>query len=309
MEIRLIDNLQEKEQKKKLVYPNFIYNRQDIFCPLYDLFEIKEANKIFYIEVGYSSDTEANMGIWLTPSSKDVFIKITDYVFKNHPDVQNIHFTYSFCEMGYSYNKNHYRIVLPATAEELHARLSPKGRHNIKREKRLIEEQVGPCCVEEYRFPDIPPEIIDLYFKMKQNTHGTQYAMKGEEYIKHYHVTNCYVLKAADKVLAILLSCEYSGMVVYLENLTYDTNYHKFSPGQVLYDWFLCKLIEKGFKEIFLAGGTTSYKKRYGGIEDTTYCGIIFRSWLKQIFYTFKQYIKHFVVKMRYMYINRKKGL
>lgn len=75
----------------------------------------------------------------------------------------------------------------------------------------------------------------------------------------------------------MILSCEQCP-VVYIENLTYDTNYAKYSLGQILYDIYLKKLVEKGKKEIFLLGGDYDYKRRYHSVEETTYNDAVYRS-------------------------------
>lgn len=68
--------------------------------------------------------------------------------------------------------------------------------------------------------------------------------MTAFQYINEYCVMDIYTLTGEQTLLSIVLSCE-QGDYVYLENLTYDTTYGKYSPGSVLYGQFLGELIRK----------------------------------------------------------------
>lgn len=87
--------------------------------------------------------------------------------------------------------------------------------------------------------------------------------MSPQEYVKRYYITNIYYMKNDNEFTVILLSCEQCP-VVYLENIIFATKYLKYSLGQIAYDMYLKRLIEKGKQEVYLLGGDYAYKKRYG---------------------------------------------
>ena len=117
--------------------------------------------------------------------------------------------------------------------------------------------------------------------------------MSSDEYRKKYHVTDLYALfDNCEKPIAVLLSCEQCEGV-YLENLAYDINYSKFSPGKQLYHIYLHELINKHKKALYLLGGNLSYKKRYGSIYvHTFFCTVYRYQFLKQILHTMKNTLK-----------------
>ena len=86
------------------------------------------------------------------------------------------------------------------------------------------------------------------------------------------------------------MSCEQCP-IVYIENLTYDLQYSKYSCGQILYDIYLTQLIIKGYKELYLAGGDLAYKKRYGSIEEAIFNGIVFRSKIAEEIYAIREFV------------------
>lgn len=270
--------------------PNFIYNRPDMFADTYSVYEIINNSKRIYIESYAEGDTIV-LGIWLVPITEEELAELTNYIFKNNHGARYIKYEYGCALVGEGYKKNHFRIDLPDTTEELHKRLSSKGRYNLKREKRIIDEQIGTSAFNEYTGDNVPDCIITKYFEMKRKTHGIDYMLSPKEYLSHYHVTNIYTLSASDTMLAIIFSCEQCE-VFYIENISYDIDYAKYSPGQVIYDMYLTRLVEKGCKKLFLAGGDLDYKRRYGSIEEETYNSTIFRNKTDAVLWKIKKQIK-----------------
>jgi hypothetical protein len=166
--------------------------------------------------------------------------------------------------------------------QELSSRLSAKGRYNISREKKIIQKELGDFVIGEYCREEISDELIGTYFAMKEQTHGTDYHMSPKQYVQRYDVTNAYTLEIGGRVLAVLFSCEQCPNV-YLENLSYLSEYAKYSPGKILYDEFLSRLIDRKKESLFLAGGDLNYKKRYGSVEMTVYDGVISRRVVKRL--------------------------
>ncbi len=301
-----------KEAEK--INPNFIYNR-------FDLWELKDASN--YVKLFcYESQTEkimfevlcfdsyARLGMYLMVLSNIALDRISKFLF-NSLNISRITFENTFVAGGgqlVQYNHkyritehNHLRIELPETIEELDLRLSSKGRYNIKREKRMIEEAFGGCKVRHLPALDVAAlPIWEDYFKYKYITHKIHYGLNAKEYCDKYHVTDVYSLALGqeEKIAAIVLSCEQCP-IVYIENLTYDVELGHFSPGQVLYDEYLKKLIEKGFREIYLLGGDYAYKKRYGSIEETVYSGTIYKNTCVKLYYKMNSIWKFGVRKLR----------
>lgn len=273
-----------------LIHPNVIYNRCDLWSSHYVLIEVFDGS-ISYNFMLSISGAEGYLGVWLMDIPKCVLEFIEKTIFERYSNLKSIKYEYGLVATGYFTPKNHFRITLPNSEEELRARLSKKGRYNIKREKDILTKTFGNYTIEEYTSDNCPKEIIDVYFRMKRVTHKVDYRMSADEYMKIYHVSDIYVLKLGDAIGAILLSCEQCS-VVYIENLTYDINYAKYSCGQILYDIYLTRLIKKGFRELFLAGGDLDYKKRYGSVEEPIFNCIVFRSKIEHFFYATHELIR-----------------
>ena len=279
------------------IKPDFIHNRFDIYSENYLVLEVsQQSGETYQIQVCFKENV-ANIGIWLMKVPESAIIAVCEYVFNNYSQISKISYKHSFYSLGYSKKKNHFKIYLPETTDELMSRLSSKGKYNIKREKRLIEDDLGPIVVREFDSVNVPSDVINTYFMFKERTHHINYQMSPEEYLANYNVSDVYVMYAGDKILSMVLSCEQCD-VVYIENLTYDSNYSKYSAGQVLYDYYLKRLVEKGKRAIFLAGGNLSYKKRYGSIEEIVYHGVIYRHKYSQYFDMTVDSLKNGIKKM-----------
>lgn len=259
--------------------PDFIYNRFDLMDPANSkIYTVSDREGDYSLTLHMLSDEEAELGLWLNPISKKSIKKILHRIFREHKSLKRLKYKNSYLPIGCAKETNHFRIVLPKTVEELDERLSSKGRYNIKREKRLLERDFSAYHVEEYTIDNLPEPVADVYYTMKKETHKINYDIPAAKFIRKQHVTSIYTLHVGNesKIIAMILSCEQCP-VVYLENLTYDIEYAKYSPGQILYDIYLKRLIEKGKRQIFLLGGKYEYKKRYGSIEETVYNGLVER--------------------------------
>lgn len=264
------------ESKDELSVPDFIYNRYDIFLPDDAVaYECVWDNKTICVPVSFNG-ANVELGLWLANIETNVIDEVAKKIFQDSGRVRTISYQNSLVDYGESKEGNHFKIELPENIEELKARLSSKGRYNIQREKRIIAETFQGYTVDEYTPDNVPKNVFDEYFRMKAITHGTDYRMSANEYINKYHVSNIYVLNTPERILAVILSCEQCS-VVYIENLTYEVEYSRYSPGQVLYDIYLERLIEKGKRYLYLAGGNLEYKRRYGSEENIVYSGIIYR--------------------------------
>ena len=86
----------------------------------------------------------------------------------------------------------------------------------------------------------------------------------------------------------------------YLENLAYDINYSSYHIGNLVYYHGIEKLIERGFKRIYLGGGDYDYKRNSKAIQSLTKSGNISpenSSLLKKIF-EIKKTKTHKIIKI-----------
>ena len=288
------------------ISPVFIYNRIDLFNPQHDIVCAHYEEREYCFEIMYENDT-AILGVWLMDIPANIFCKCIDYIFSKRKQVKKIIYEYGKNKMGYSYQKNHFRIELPDSINALKSRLSSKGRCNIKKKFRLLNEEYNGCELIQRKNFDVEEEIINKYFQLKKVTHKKDYKLTAADYVNKYHITDIYYLKLGNgDIPAILLSCEQCE-TVYLENLTYDLNYSKYSPGLVLYDLYLGELISKGFKEIYLAGGNLEYIKRYGSIEDTAYNSVIYRNKFAEFVHASREYLRNTVKKKILIFLDKGK--
>lgn len=260
----------------QIINPDTIQNRYDLSEKDYYVFLFQYEGKEYAL-TGALNGQRLNIGLWLVPLPNAILKQIFSDIFLQLRVVKQIRYQHSYSELGEQVQKgNHFKIVLPQTIKELQLRLSSKHRYNLRREKNIIENEIGRVEFIEFNL-NIPDEIVNRFFEFKYNTHRFDYNLTARQYLDAYHVTDAYVLRAGDKILSIVFSCEQCAYT-YIENLTYDSFYSKYSPGQVLYNYYLERLVEKGRKVLFLSGGELAYKRRYGSIEEVTYEGIVFKN-------------------------------
>lgn len=259
-----------------------IYNRFDLrFETGNSFFKISDGDAVFLLPY-HVEGKEALLGLWLNPIPEACVRAVSDRLFSEY-SVQKIHFEYytDIIEKNCKYRQtNHWQVNLPSSSEELDGRLSRKKRYNLRREKNIAQKELGIFQIREYETSQVPDEIINRYFEFKNASHQSEYRMTPAEYLKNYYVSNVYVLEFDDDTGAILLSCE-QGDAVYLENLTYNPKYKRYSLGSILYDEYLKILIQKGKHQLYLGAGHQEYKSYYGAVEQTAYEGTIYHSSLR----------------------------
>lgn len=271
-----VEKIELQNNVNSITVPDFIYNRFDLYADKTYICVCEKKGEQYGIPV-HRQGSNVELGLWLAHIPQEIIEEVCGFIFANDSGIQTITYQNSLIEYKDAKMGNHFSIQFPDSIEDLKARLSSKGRYNIQREKRIINDTFNGYTIEEYTPDNIPESIFDEYFRMKEITHGINYNMTAKTYIDKYHVSNIYVLNTQQRILAILLSCEQCP-VVYIENLTYDVEFSKYSPGQVLYDIYLETLIKKGKKVLFLAGGDLDYKRRYGSEENDVYSGIFYRN-------------------------------
>ncbi len=273
---------------------DFIKNRFDIIAKEYFSYEVISDNDT-YVITSKIEGNKCNLGLNFIDIPYNLVEVIINFIFQNHRRVNEIRIDASLLKYGYSRPYIYYHISLPDTSAELHSRLSRKSNYNIKREQKLINESVGKVTFSEYTYDTIPDDVMNVYFEFKKVPYKTKYNFSKNDYLSNYNVSDCYVLSADNKILAIVLSCEQTNEV-FLENLTYNSEFARYSPGQVLYDWYLTRLIEKGKTKLYLGGGDYMYKKRYGSISQSVYSNIIFRNYYYLLKYLLTKILRKIIV-------------
>ena len=248
---------------------DYIYNRPDLFTDSYEAFEIVFAGKKYLIEVLYEED-KAELCIRLSKIPKQVATILCDCIFKRHPEVQRILMKQVFFELGKASKTNHIKVVLPETVEELNDRLPNHTRSEIRRRLRHLNADHGQVRFVEYGREDIAESIVTAFFEFKRKTHGREYGMSPEEYLDYYHVSHAYVLYVEDSIVAVRFLCEQCS-TVNAENLSYDDRYSTYSPGILIHQFALERLVEKGKKQIFLGNGHQGQKLMFGSIDEQTW--------------------------------------
>ena len=258
------------------IIPNIIFNRFDLQGKEYLVLNIKDNECDICLHVSIQGNT-AYLGCYLMQISAECFQAVIQYVFQMYENVKCIKYENALHGVGI-YNESPQRLIeLPESIDELHNRLNSKGRYNLRREKRLIEENAGKYEVVFYESEEMLKEVVTKFFEFKKITHDREYGMTPEEYIERYKVSSAYVMQAEEATLAVALSCEQCSDV-YFDNFSYDVKYSQFSLGSVMYDIYLEKLIEKGVKTVCLGSDKYDYKKRYGSIRVEAYSGEVLRS-------------------------------
>ena len=269
------------KQSGRISPPDFVRNDFSLLYPGSEVLEARDESTFFEIPFNISGD-KAELALWLENVPYKFISACCDWIFLNYPEVRTVEFSNFplFENDGKSefIERTHWKVEMPPSSAELEARLSSKKRYNIKREKRLANEFFETeFTVVNFTSETVPDEVIEKYFDFKKKTYNIDYKMKPGEYLKSYHVTDIYVLYFGDTVGAIVCSCEqYEN--VYLENLTYDPEYAKYSLGAILYDEYLKKLIEKKKKSVYLGYGNYSYKALYGAVSQPVFFVTVYRS-------------------------------
>lgn len=256
---------------------DLIYNRPDLFEQnSYTLYISSEEDNfvVHYYIVG----VKAILCVWLKSLPSQVVEFAVNYILVNHKTVLKIEMNYSStnCRNALSLDNN-WVVFLPERPEEIFNRLGKKSKYNFKREMKILENLCGVLSINHYKKVDIPQNVFDVYFVWKKLSHSVDYNMQGREYCEKYHITDGMTLCAGGRIVAVLFYCV-QNRTVYLENISYDVEYSKCSPGIILYEKFLERMTEENMDTVFLGNGNQLYKTRFGSIEYMVYSGSIYRN-------------------------------
>lgn len=228
------------------------------------------------------------------------FASIIKYLFKNYkPKRINCHYSlYNF--FANLHQDHNFSIELPKTFDELIAREPRKKRYNLKRERRILSE-LG------VRFEEIQKSEFDnavsTFFEYKKITHNRNWNMTPTEFLQWLNITNIYALKKDTEYIAFALSDEHFPKIIF-QQTAYNPIYEKYSPGSVMYVYFLQEMISKKYTEIFLGGGGHEYKRMFGSREDFTFNGYISKHYILKGLY---MVLRHFAAKTKHSILEGKK--
>lgn len=252
---------------------NLIYNRLDLIYEDSDYLDIDEndnTGRVYYhIENGI-----ANINVWARCISCETFYIVIDKIFMID-DVYSINVQGSYNNYhDYLEQINDMVIVLPEKQEELICRLSTKTLGSIKRKEKKILERCKELRFVRYE-GNIPNNLVDRFFGWKNETHGTDYGMTASEYLFNYHVTDAVEMKVDDKSVAVVFINVLED-TAYLENLSYDLEWGKYSPGFLTYIDILKWLVERRVKYFFLGKEGPDYKRHFDAIIHEAFWGYIY---------------------------------
>ena len=288
-----------KELEKNYVSeiePDFIYNRFDLFCDNYIVLQAERGVEKHIIEARIFNNY-AELGIWKMNISNELLKEISNFIFNNYSNIEYTKFF--FCQTkGKFKERKHFYIDLPDSAESFLQRRSSKSRHRLNKQRHQAEREIGVITYKEFKTDNCPEEIIINYNIWKARSHHIGKIEDAESYFKRFHVSDIYALYFGDNISAMMFSCEQCS-IAYLENFSFDIQYSRYSPGQQIYEYVMTRLIEKNFKKVFLAGGDYDYKRKYGGIEESLYDGVICRNAYHRLKYNLiTYYYKHIYWKI-----------
>jgi hypothetical protein len=255
---------------------DLIYNRFDlIHTDSYENYEIEDDKKVYRIQASFD-DSRAKLNIWGKAIPYNVMKEVVSKIFL-HQGINTIEVTRTVNEFeGFLYEQNDFRVPLPDNVEELLARVERRDRATIRRKKRWLDERVGTLDIIHYE-RKIPKEIVEKYFEWKKNSHGTDYKLSADEYIRKYYVTDALVVKAGEEFIGIAFYCACEANA-FFENFSFNEKYREYSPGLLTYEILLEHLISRNIKFLYMAGGNYSYKRRFGSEETSCYSGNIYKA-------------------------------
>lgn len=256
---------------------DLIYNRFDIIYPNeYEEYKETYKEKEYIIQMHLDNHV-AELNLWGRNIPDDVVEHAMSYWENRYKSIYYFKITRATDNIkNVLVSGKEYILSLPDDEDDLVNRLNSKERQTIKRKWKQITQK---GCLSFIDIREIPESIVNRYFDWKFISHGTNYRLTAEEYIKKYHVTNAiYALlktETEELPIAILFYCRVN-QIVYFENFSYNQEYAKYSPGYLVYIQFLRELQKNGVNTVYLGGGDYSYKKKFDTLQRECYSGEIF---------------------------------
>ena len=266
----------ENKHLLKHLETNVIFNRFDLRFDDYELYVLLSGKRQYYVPI-HLSKKNLLLGLYMREVPKDLLDEFITYLFEAYPKIKSIKAEHSITPVGALPSAPHWHVDLPASIQDFDAALSSKTRYNTKWYPKKIQEDLGYYTIKHYKLSEITEDVVLRYLELKQHTHDVHYKLQSaKDYLSKFSVTDAYTLDINGAMEAILF-LSITGDNVFLENLTYNTAFAKYSLGSVLYHHVIGELILKRKKILYLLGGTLDYKRRFNGVETQTYTGKILR--------------------------------
>lgn len=258
-----------------LTSPDVVYNRFGALYGSYTMLLLERSdNTKVYVPL-HVSGRHAVLGLYLVQISTAESCELCDFVSRQFR-VSKISWEYSLAPASgicRNHLTNHWTLYLPQTKDELWERMSSKSKQTLRRKERNLQKLLGVDALEFKEYSgreNISSSLVDTFFDYKRKLMAREYNMTAAEYLGRYHVTNAYTWTANGALVSIVLTCE-QGDDVYLENLTYNPEYEKESPGFLLYGKTVERLVEKHKRTLMCGGGQQVYKQKFASRESVCY--------------------------------------
>lgn len=264
----------QMKNKVKFESDDLILNRYDLHNAEYDQYSFEsEAGEVYEIAFHLFGKV-LYINVWGKTIPEKIMDAVVNVAYDRYPEALRIRIIRM---------RNNYRdqldestelvLYLPNTEQELMDRMKHNGRYNFLKKKSELERLYGEISFLIYD-DAIPDTVLNAFFKWKEVTHSRHYDITPKEYIEQHHVTGAILMMVGGNAVSVLLFCLVND-VAYLENLSYDVEYERFSPGFIVYQRFLCELITRSVKTVFLGGGRLQYKTRFKAVRYTCYSGYL----------------------------------
>ncbi|MDR1071318.1 MAG: GNAT family N-acetyltransferase [Rickettsiales bacterium] len=249
------------------ISPNVICNRFDIkYGDGFDLWKIGHGAGARYIATHMRRNV-LEVSLHMSKLPDDVFMKVLESLFDNYRRADRINIDNCMNKISGVKPAQYWRIDLPPSIEALDRALSRSVRYNTRRYPNKIRETFGGFEIRHFTKEQIPWRVMAEYFRLKKISHNRSYRMS---YLDDYFVTDCWVLYVGSSVASIVFVSD-TPPNAYLENITYNPDFAKYSAGMVLFYHVICELIESGHEQFYLLGGDMEYKRHFNGIMTDTY--------------------------------------
>lgn len=128
------------------VTPDVVQNRFGTVYGKYTLLELEDGGRSLFVPL-HIEGREARLGLFLSPASTAGLEELCAFVFARFP-VTRIRWDCSLSPLGHRYVRrnhpaNHWKVLLPQTADELWSRMSRKSRYNRRREEKLLLDRLA----------------------------------------------------------------------------------------------------------------------------------------------------------------------
>lgn len=173
----------------------------------------------------------------------------------------------AFCPAPF---QRRHMIDLPDTCEEYWSKFNSKTRSTLRRKLK----QFGECRLELINRPFQIPDFLINAQKVAMRSwqsdllglriHNDEFEMQMLTFLASQNALRAYLLWQEDTPVSFCIGTQYNGVFHY-EEVGYDRDYAKKSPGQILVIRMLEEMYEQHRPSVFdFGGGDAEYKRQFG---------------------------------------------